>query len=247
MKKEVKSKDELIVKISESVGVKMKKRFSIIHLYSAALFARKSHEIEKQWQGVHNPTLYREDLAYVSSSIISSVAFLESTINEIYSDSLDQKPEQHPILSQLDSDSLNKIIHIQNVLNLKFLSILEKYQFFLILLNKAEFDKGKNPYQDTNVLIKLRNDLVHYNPEWIDANDEPTENKPHRYESALIGRFEENLFMKSSGNPFYPYKCLGYGCADWAVTTAKNFVAKFSDDLGGKMWFDLHDVSFNTK
>jgi hypothetical protein len=44
-------------------------------------------------------------------------------------------------------------------------SILEKFQAALILAKHHKFVTNKPPYQAVNILIRLRNALVHYRPE----------------------------------------------------------------------------------
>jgi hypothetical protein len=76
-------------------------------------------------------------------------------------------------------------------------------------------------------LIALRNALVHYKPEW------DTEQKKHKeIEDRLIkSRFALNPFA-GPNDAFFPKKCLGHGCAEWAVTSGVTFINEFFNRLG---------------
>jgi hypothetical protein len=74
--------------------------------------------------------------------------------------------------------------------------------------SKQIFDAGAPPYQDVNLLVKLRNNLVHYEPEWVKnpSSDDFGADDIHRYEKRLGGKFIANP-LTGQGNPFYPDKC----------------------------------------
>src|SRR5438128_733896 len=67
--------------------------YSHYHIMAAAFFARQSGELERG----HDPTvgvpskLFSEHRAYVTGCIFSAVSFLESQINEIFTDADDDK------------------------------------------------------------------------------------------------------------------------------------------------------------
>lgn len=100
---------------------------------------------------------------------------------------------------------------------------LDKYDIFLELIGGEPFDKGKYPYQDADVLIDVRNKLVHYEPKWIrfeDAEQEVPKNR-NTLETKLRGRFEESKLHKLSYFSF-PHYCLSSSCLFWAFSTARD-------------------------
>ncbi len=128
--------------------------------------------------------------------------------------------------------------------------ILQKYQIALVLAQKQIFDPGNLPYQDVNLLVKLRNSLVHYEPEWVKspASDDfgPDDIHTYAYEKKLRGKFLPNP-LTGQGNPFYPDKCLGHGCAEWAVNSSVIFADAFFSRMGLLSPYDHIRDRLNTK
>ncbi|MEA1894385.1 MAG: hypothetical protein U9N36_04115 [Euryarchaeota archaeon] len=94
------------------------------------------------------------------------------------------------------------------------------------MANKETFDRGKAPYQEVNDLIKLRNALVHYKPEW------DTDLKNHKgIEDRLKSRFTINPFSHVN-DAFFPKKCLGHGYAEWSVKSTITFIEDFYRRMG---------------
>ena len=54
------------------------------------------------------------------------------------------------------------------------LPILEKYQMAIFLAGKEPLPEGREPYQPADLLIALRNALVHFRPEWSRLFDLPS-------------------------------------------------------------------------
>ena len=50
------------------------------------------------------------------------------------------------------------------------LNIVEKWLVVTRLATNEEWDKGKQPFQDFQSLVKLRNGLVHYKPKYTQSN-----------------------------------------------------------------------------
>ena len=107
--------------------------------------------------------------------------------------------------------------------------MLDKFQMALILTTGTPFETGRQPYQDAHLLVPLRNALVHYEPEAVvtvgwDKEMEALENK-------LGSKFLPNP-LTGAANPFFPNRCLGSGCAEWAAKTAIEFLAVFHSKIG---------------
>ncbi|WP_368175945.1 hypothetical protein [Aeromonas sp. s1(2024)] len=208
-----------------SVTILMRHYLSISHLSAAALFARQCHDIESD--AIATPidsNERRQHNAYAVSSIIVSTAFLEATINELFSDCADAHTTGG-IAALPAKDIMGRLWKI-GVPRTASYTILEKYEIALELNNKPVIDKGCNPYQDVKLLVELRNALIHYEPETFvsyNGNESP---KLHKFEKRLTGKFSINP-LTGVGNPFYPDKLLGSGCALWAVKTAVAFTDEF--------------------
>jgi len=230
--------EELKLNIQESVEIKMRTYFSIQHIQSAALFCRVSHALENKYDGNYNQELFTEHKAYVTNTIFSSICFLEATINEIFCDAIDS-----PV--RIDTLGKDKIRLLANMWNLDVprtasYPVVDKYQIALTLLEKPLFDRGVSPFQDVQVLVQLRNALMHYEPEWFLGNSSSNSEseKLNKLSKKLKGKFEVSKIYEGTGNPFFPDKCLGYGCAKWAVLNSIDFVDNFFGKIGMKSTFD---------
>lgn len=163
----------------------------------------------------------REHRAAAVAGITSCVAFLEASINELYASAA------HPNLQvggQLRDVHRAALVETGEMLSRN--ALLDRFQLTLHLLGSVPFDTGAEPFQDARLVVQLRNELVHYAPRWRTTGDE------RRFERALHSKnFTINPFT-GEGNPFFPDKALGYGCAEWAWTTVLKFADTFFDKIG---------------
>lgn len=205
---------------------------SISHLSAAALFAHKATKIEQQFKfgGDGECRVSREHGAYVASSVMLSAAFLEATINELFSDCAERSITR---LNPLSATRLMTTMWNRGIPRTARYSIIEKYDIALELNEKPPFVQGTNPYQDTKLLIELRNALIHYEPETVLTTATPYLNSSdiHKFEKRFKGKFALNP-LTGAGNAFYPDKLLGSGCAMWAVNTSVAFADEFFSLLG---------------
>jgi hypothetical protein len=231
----------------ESISFSSRTYFSIQHIQAAALFARNAYAIEKNYDGVFSGELFSQHRAYVTASILSSVFFLEAAINELFADTVESNSEIAKKLNQTTIHLMAEMwkLEVPRTANYK---ILKKYQIALVLAQKQIFDLGAPPYQDVNLLVKLRNGLVHYEPEWVKnpASDDFGSDDIHTFEKLLNGKFLANP-LTGPGNPFYPDKCLGHGCAEWAVNSSVKFADDFFSRMGLLSPYDHVRNRLNTK
>ena len=200
-------------------GNDLKVNFAIEHLKMAAYGSRQAHGIEAGPQPP-DPAQRHAYFSYALSSVLGAVGFIECSINELY----EAAPDNDPHLFG-KNDGLARVMTViwQDV---ERAGALRKHDLVLELGNAQAFDKGTAPYQDASLLIAVRNTLVHYKPEWV--SEMPT---LARLELRIRGKFESNPYAPRDA-PFFPYHCLGAGCAEWAVRTARTFVEEFAGRLG---------------
>lgn len=235
----------------EDQSIKVQMPFSGMHHSSAELFAGKAREIEESYPPVSEAdgVDVNEDIPYLSryrsyviSSVISSVAFLEATINELYiwiieGSVIDQElngMESQPPSSNLDSRAIEILQQLEKTKYQSFANkgFVSKYQLFLVFSEAEPFDSGESPLQDINTIRRLRNYFTHFEPEWIewDQTGAPT-HVEHEIGSALQGKFELNPLISDHAT-YFPAKCLSYGCAEWSINTSTDFVKEFYSRLG---------------
>jgi hypothetical protein len=98
---------------------------------------------------------------------------------------------------------------------------LSRYDIVLQLLRKPAFDKSAPPYQDASLVVKLRNELIHYKSKWGEELDQ---------DKTISGlkslRFDKPRFVHPSTN-FFPLQCLNASLASWAVMTGVRFIDEF--------------------
>lgn len=208
----------------------MRHYLSMSHLSAAALFARQCKEIESTAHEtpIDSPQR-RQHNACAISSVVVSAAFLEATINEIFSDCSDAHSTER--IAALPASTLMGRLWTKGIPRTASYSIIEKYEIALELNGKQTFNAGTSPCQDVKLLIELRNALIHYEPETIVSHSGSETPQLHKFEKRLKGKFPVNP-LTGLGNPFYPDKVLGAGCAQWAVCAAVAFTDDFFQKLG---------------
>jgi len=217
---------ETIITASENTYAKVQMslytHLSGRHLFSLNYMCKRLREIEdtENYDKIHG----EEHTALSHSAVLLSVCMLESNINELFCDSL-FSPKN---LSDIDCE---QILLLKNMWKLDIprtskYSVLNKYTIALTLLQRPVFNKGEATYQDVDLLIKLRNQLTHSEAE-ITTNDENDKTKSAKLYNQLGAKFKAKKGTESIGNPFFPDKCFGYGCAEWSALSAINFIKEF--------------------
>jgi len=226
------------------------------HLFSAYLFAESAQEIEQAGNTGEYQRLRHRSL--VIGSVMSSVAFLEAAINELYVVCADHPGDIH-VMGHPQDERFgcigNDIIQMLGALwQLEIFrrsaNLLEKCQTALRLARREEFDKGANPYQDAKLAVDLRNLLVHFKPEVRQiAMGAGNRLPPDFFESTYRSKFEENpLLVKITvggtpggplelDSPFFPERCLGSGCAQWAFRSMLAFTNEMFRRLGTAWYY----------
>src|SRR5918994_4547888 len=216
---------------------------SVSHLKNASHFPRLTGEIEQHTEFVWGTIKPHE--AYAMGAVLSNVAFLEASVNELYADTTDDSAPSEILRSigtgyamEMPKDVRSILACLWTTERFRTARTLEKFQVALKAVGQEQFDKGSQPYQDVALLIRLRNALVHFEPESLHGgNDVPTD-----LERKLGGKFALNPLAADPINPlgkdpllpFLPAKCLGYGCALWALRSSVAFTEDFFSRMGVK-------------
>jgi hypothetical protein len=199
-------------------GNNLKVLFASQHLIAAALFARQAWQVEDA-----GPASAADTVAYQSYSIgaiLSSVAFVECSINELFSEAKDADPE---IFASTPPDLASRMVAEWKKIDRA--GPLAKHAKVLELAGAEPFQKDANPWLGMDNLMALRNSLVHFSPEWV--SDMP---RLASLEQRLSGLFSLSPYVPEYV-PTVPYKCLSAGAAVWAVRTAREFVEAFAGKL----------------
>ena len=199
--------------------LRVKHSFSGQHLVAAKEFVRLCACGELKAVGASEESC--EHRAYATGAVVFSVAFLEASINELYLEAIDGNRQRLEGLSEAQVATLAELWEV-----IERASVLSKYQVALAACGAERFDEGAEPLQGTHALVKVRDALIHYRPEWDD------ELKVHKaIEDRLRGRFALNPLAKPDAL-WFPHQCLGAGCAKWSVEQAESFMRGFCERLG---------------
>jgi len=208
------------------VRVLIRSYFSSYLLWMAQHMSALAGRIEAAHRG--RPTFNIEHRGLVLSSVVASAAFLEAMVNELYQDAADGHGlTGDGYLGPLSSQSHGLMADFWRATDEgSRLKPLDKYEMLLAFADVTPLDRGRQPYQDASLVIRLRNAIAHYQPEDLSADD------PHKMEGALRGKFADNALMAGSGNAWWTDHALGYGCADWGHRSVKALADRVSDELG---------------
>ena len=200
------------------ISFKSRAYFSAYHFWAAKHFLDLATKIEEN--GKDEPVFSIEHRAYVHNSVLSSVAFLDAAINELFQDAHD---EHQSYIKGLDAQIIKELAKhwADTELKRKYEKTLQKYQQALIIAGKEAMIEGQTPFQDAYLVVLLRNFLTHYKPKSIGGD------VTHKLEDKLRGKFPLNIKYKKYGNEDFPDKMLGMGCARWSLKSVKNFADEF--------------------
>jgi hypothetical protein len=207
--------DAVLIVEAESIKLRQKSAFAVQHLIAAARLSRQCGEIQSQNIGATLGSFFDEQIACVSATVMLCVAALESNINEYLS-------EPNQIFAELPEHARRHVAEL-----CAELSILEKYQRVLSLKGCAQFDRGARPYQDIDALIAVRNELVHFHPEWHDEQE-----RHRKLGDKLRYKFEMSPFIAEGTGVDFPQRFVSHGCTRWAVEYTLQFMEEFDQKAG---------------
>jgi hypothetical protein len=219
--------------VRDSVSIQLRYSFTAQFLRGAALFAWRARELEGAGDQAADESTKSEHRAYVSASIMQSVAALEAEISEIVlygpghhlgSNGVDQKARDflNPLFDLIDGQGT-----------------VSRYECVLHLLEKPALDKSGQMYESVNLLVKLRNEIVHYKSKWG-----PEMDRKKLFKGLKKLRFVEPPFYSGPGEVnFFPYQILSASCASWAVSTTIEFIDTFYSLLDFRSPLESHKAA----
>jgi len=217
--------------VSEESVIRFRDCFSVRYIQSAAVLCRLGYGIEHAGMAAEDPAsdLHLRHEAFILNSVLSTVAFLESTINELFADAADDAylfaDENHEMLLKTIGEKW------QNEKNFDRAPMISKYQKILTIAGAPPFDDDDPAFANVRVLIEIRNHLMHYKREWVVIRDRGAapageETTADKFEKILRKKFAINP-LAAKNLPFFPDKCLGHGCAEWAIANSLIFTDEF--------------------
>ncbi len=189
------------------------------HLFAADHFATKAQKLDDRGPGELTDEEICSHGAFVTGAVFSAAAFLETSITDLYLEL--QK------LSQSGQRNMRRELAMLPRVwpEIAGAPVLHKYQLALSVADADQYNESRSPYFDAESVIRLRDSLLDYNPEWDDKRG-----RHHSLQKRLFAKFPPNPFAMEN-SPWFPDRCLSAGCAKWAVRA----VQFFSDDFCHRM------------
>jgi hypothetical protein len=220
----------------EDSAIRFRDCFSVRYIQSAAVLCRLGYGIEKTCAVSGSPSqdMLLQHEAFILNSILSTVSFLESTVNELYADAADDAY----FFADEENEALLRTIGEKwhNEKNFDRAPMISKYQKILAIAEKPLFEEGDQAYANVRTLVEIRNHLMHYKREWVVIRDhgaaaDGDETQAEKFEKIVRKKFAINP-LAPKNLPFFPDKCLGHGCAEWALINSVIFTDEFFRRLG---------------
>jgi hypothetical protein len=189
-------------------------------LMAAAMQARAAAELESRPASALTEDDRIAHKGFVVGAIMQACAALECEIWEV----IVHGPGHHLGSSGLDITARHFLAPAADAIDGE--GVLERYRLVLHLLHRPALDWGSQPCQDAALVIKLRNELVHYKSRWSSELDRASLFR------ALRGKRLRRPSFMVVGASFFPHECLSADCADWAVRSCVALLDAFYVNLG---------------
>lgn len=203
--------------------------FAAHHLRGACHAAMRIRAIEEVNRGAAFGPQFEPVMYYSTSVVISAVAALDAFIGEIQFEPDRSFSGQAPAFV---TTCMELVARKPTIARLNVLSQLA---------GKASPDISRYPGQAVRALIELRNELVHYEPEWTG------EQTSHAKLSTVIKPWAVASPFLPDTDPLFPYRWMSYGSAKWAIESVRDFVTELAAANGWRSvytgkhadWYEL--------
>lgn len=195
-------------------------------LMASHMFLRKAEELELAFKTASDQTevsrMEVEHKGLITSLVMQCVSAAETAIFMVITNG----PGHHLGTNGIDQEARSFLIKFEK--ELERLSVLEKYQAVLKLLRKPEFDTSRNPHQAMQLVVAIRNELVHFKPVGVYPFDEGSEKMLKR----LRGLKLEHSPFPGAKSIYFPNACLSSELGRWALTSTAQYLDCFYETIG---------------
>ena len=196
-------------------------------LRSAMRFTDQAKRIEDDHPGEWKSPHVEEHKDLVIAAVLGAATFLEAMVNELFADASDNlETSGDRSLAPLSKKAICLMSDWWRETKQGVEGTLAKYQLLLEFNCQEKLDKGAEPYQSADLLLKLRNKLIHYRPETVYVGDS------NRFENRLSGRFPGNGLVASKTSNYWLNCVLGAGCSQWSHETARALADEVVNRIG---------------
>ena len=215
-------------KLEVSVGLtaSAQSRHNLVqhHLWNAQHAARQCRDREDELtkQNHRHPDVEQNGGAMVA--VMSSVAFLEALVNEVYLDAADPLLRSGGLLEGISDEAVTAMAERWNAeQSVEKQKTLAKFKIALECVGK-KMDLGCEPAQSVKLLIDFRDALTHYKPQWQGDDPEP-----------LFAELRKRVSVNDRVarlNPWFPHQALSADMAEWAWKTSLALAQQWWRDMG---------------
>lgn len=216
------------MKPSDSVTADTRYTFTGQFLEASAIFVRRTRSIEATATPQTDDATRCEHRGLVCAVIMQCVAALETEAHETCT----YGPASHLGSGGTDTQARDFLVPIADFVDDQ--SALNRFDLILHLLQRAPLDKGSNPYQSAALVVRLRNELIHYKSRW------GVEMERNRLQAALRSLGHRPPPFTHSSMNFFPHLCLSADCAAWALASVLDFLEAFYSALGVPSRFEVY-------
>ena len=212
-----------------STVLRLKTGFAFSHLQIATHSAQNAYKIEQAHAGEPFGEWFSGMMRVVPVSVVMAAAALEACANELLQDILDGST--HISLTSSRRKLLTELMEDRSG------NATGKFRRLALLMDK-DLDTGTEPWDNAKLLVKFRNEFMHFRPSWDDDDI---------HTGGFVGEMKRKVPVVDAykANFLFPYGFMTYGCAKWSVQTVQNFSAEFSNLLGVKDRFALQGLDFS--
>jgi hypothetical protein len=114
----------------------------------------------------------------------------------------------------------------------RMMSLLSKFQLALVCSGHERMNLGAEPLQSVDILIELRNTLVHFKPHTQGDTAEEVAKRLRKLISGLRSKITPERENRQTISDWYPNKVLGAGCAAWACDSVIAFARDWHARMG---------------
>lgn len=205
---------------STTATVTTRYSFTAQFIAGSVLLARRAAEIETE--AAPSPERTCEHRAFVVGAILQSSAALEDEVGEI----VQHGPGHHLGSNEIDHAAHAFVSPLAEIID-RQPGVLARYDLLLHLLRRPPLERDRQPYQDADLLVSLRNELVHYR-----SRDGGAMKTGALLRALKSKNFAPPPFVNPATN-FFPRRLLGAACATWACEIAVRFI-DYAYELIGK-------------
>lgn len=194
--------------IKVTATARTRTNLALHHLFAACRFSARIHDLERENAGQPFGTFWEEILHNALGVATLTAASLESYANEMYFEG--------SILGE--SLSAPAAAEVAELIDRE--PVLRKYAVALAVRGGKRLDFGATAVQNADALIKLRNAVVHFRPEWFG------EQQAHlKLSKQLLHKFLPSPHLSSE--PLFPRAWASASFSKWAIESSIDFLRYF--------------------